>query len=124
MEIETEIEIEIEREKLMSQRQLPESFADLESYVAWALATERERNQKRLSSTMEELQAFYNALLPRMETIIEYLNQFPLDAMPADAQRLMDMTLSLAEVSTAVELFKQPTVPDGYDAARFVPLHK
>jgi hypothetical protein len=72
---------------------------------------------------MAELQAFYDAMLPRMEAVIAYLNQFPLDAMPADAQRLLSLTLSLAEVSTAVELFKQPSVADGYDASRFVALH-
>ena len=109
----------------MSERLLPEPFHDLEPFApAWTLATERERSGKRLSSTMEEIQAFYNALLPRMEAVIDYLNQFPLEAMPADARQLMYLTLSLAEVAPAVELFKQPSVTDGYDAARFVPMHK
>ncbi len=109
----------------MPEHLLPESFQDLEPFVAaWSLATEKERNRKRLSSSMEEIQAFYEAILPRMERVIAYLNQFPLDAMPVDAQRLLYLTFSLAEVSTAVELFKQPSVVDGYDAARFVPVHK
>lgn len=109
----------------MSERLLPELFQDLEPLApAWALATERERSGKRLSSTMAEIQAFYNTLLPRMDSVIDYLNQFPLENMPADAQRLMYLTLSLAEVAPAVELFKQPSVVDGYDAARFVPMHE
>ncbi len=109
----------------MSERLLPESFQDLEPVAAaWSLATERERNRKRLSSSMEEIQAFYAAILPRMEAVIAYLNQLPLDSMTVDAQRLMYLTLSLAEVAPAVELFKQPSVVDGYDAARFVPVHK
>jgi len=109
----------------MSERLLPESFQDLEPFAAvWSLATERERNRKRLSSSMEEIQAFYEALLPRLEAVIAYLNQLPLDSMTVDAQRLMYLTLSLAEVAPAVELFKQPGVVDGYDAARFVPIHK
>jgi len=108
----------------MSDRLLPEPFRDLEPFAGWALATEKERNRKRLASTMEEIQAFYDAILPRMEAVIAYLNQFPLDAMPADAQRLLSLTFSLAEISTAVELFKQPSVVDGYDASRFVALHK
>ena len=57
------------------------------------------------------------------DAVISYLDQFPLEALPADAQRLLYLTLSLAEVGTAVELFKQPSVPDGYDAARFVATH-
>ena len=73
---------------------------------------------------MEEIQTFYDALLPRMEAVIDYLNQFPLETLPADAQRLMYLTLSLAEVAPAVELFKQPSVTDGYDAARFVPMYE
>lgn len=109
----------------MSERLLPESFQDLEPFApAWALATERERSRQRLSSKIEEIQAFYNAVLPRMEAVIAYLNQFPLDSLPAAAQRLMYLTLSLAEVAPAVELFKQPSVVDGYDASRFVPVHE
>jgi len=108
----------------MPESLLPDAFQDLPPFAEWALATERERNRKRLSSSMEEIQVFYDAILPRMEAVIAYLNQFPLDAMPADAQRLLYLTFSLAEVSTAVELFKQPSVADGYDASRFVALHK
>ena len=108
----------------MPERQLPESFVDLEPFMGWSLATEGERQRKRLASTMAEIQAFYDAILPRMDAVIAYLDQFPLDALPADAQCLLHLTLSLAEVSTAVELFKQPSVPDGYDATRFIPTHK
>jgi len=108
----------------MSDHVFPEPFRDLEPLAGWALETEVERNRKRLASTMAEIQAFYDAMLPRMEAVIDYLNQFPLEAMPADAQRLLHLTFSLAEVSTAVELFKQPGVVDGYDARRFVAAHK
>jgi hypothetical protein len=108
----------------MPDRLLPDAFQDLEPFAAWALATETERKNKRLASTMEEIQAFYDAILPRMEAVITYLNQFPLDAMPAEAQRLLSLTLSLAEAAMAVELFKQPSVADGYDMTRFVPVHR
>lgn len=109
----------------MSKGLLPQQFGDLESFVsAWALVTERERNKKRLSSTMGEIQAFYNVILPRMEEILSYLNQFPLNQMPEDAQRLLYLALSLAEISPAVERYKQPSVPDGFDPARYVPIHE
>jgi hypothetical protein len=107
----------------MSERQLPEPFSDLEPYLAWSLPTEKERQHKRVSSTMGAIQAFYDAILPRMTAIIDYLGQFPLNAMPADAQRLLHLTFSLAEIAPAVEQFKQPSVADGYDATRFVPTH-
>ncbi len=64
----------------------------------------------------------YDTMLPRMETIMEHLNQFPLDQLPPDAERLFHMSLSLIEVSMAVELFKQPGVIHGFDVSRFVPI--
>ncbi|MGH7966501.1 MAG: hypothetical protein ACRERD_32525 [Candidatus Binatia bacterium] len=109
----------------MANHLLPEAFADLEGFAnGWALATETERSRKRQTSAMTEIQAFYDALLPRMDAIFAYLNQFPLEAMPGDAQRLLHLTLSLAEVAPAVELFKQPSVVDGYDIARGIPGHE
>ena len=98
---------------------LPEEFADLEPLAEhWALATETERNRRRLASPMSEVQALYDTLLPRMEAVLSYLGQFPLDNLPEDAERLFQLTLSLAEVATAVENFKQPSVVDGYDSTR------
>jgi hypothetical protein len=40
--------------------------------------------------------------------------------MPQDAQRLLFLTLSLAEVSIAVELFHEPKVTGGCNPALFV----
>ncbi len=106
----------------MANQMLPAPFADLEGFVgAWALATEAERSRKRKASTMAEIQAFYDAILPRMEAILSYLNQFPLEEMPEEGKRLLYLSLSLAEVASAVELFKQPTVPEGYDVTRLTP---
>ncbi|MBI3249935.1 MAG: hypothetical protein HYZ50_25855 [Deltaproteobacteria bacterium] len=98
---------------------LPDAFRDLEQWRAWSLATEQERSDQRQASTMKEIQAFYDALLVRAEAILSYVEQFPLDVMPEDAQRLFYLTLSLAEVAPAVELFGQPSVIDGYDIKRF-----
>ena len=108
----------------MPEQEFPAAFTDLEPFLAWSLTTEAERQRKRMSSSMQEIQAFYDAILPRMDAIIAYLDQFPLNTMPPDAQRLLQLTFSLAEIAAAVELFKQPTVADGYDASRFVPTHK
>lgn len=108
----------------MPKRLLPESFADLEDFAGlWALATETERSRKRQASTMEEIRAFYDAMLPRMEGILSYLNKLPLHEMPEEDQRLLHLTLSLAEIAPAVELFKQPSVVDGYDISRLIPVH-
>ena len=84
------------------------------------LPTSVERNRKRLASSMDEISALYNALLPRLEEILAYLDQFSLEEMPQDALRLLFLTLSLAEVSIGVELFHEPKVTGGCDPARFV----
>jgi hypothetical protein len=91
--------------------------------MAWSLATEQERSDKRQASTMTEIQAFYAAMLARMEEVLQYLEQFALDALPEDATRLFYLTLSLAEVAPAVEQFGQPSVVDGYDVKRLVTQH-
>ncbi len=99
---------------------IPEQFAGLAPLAeTWALATESERNERRRSSAMADLQAFYGAMLPRMDEIIAYLNQFPPDEMPAEAERLFYMALSFMEVSLAVELFGEPDESDVFEAARF-----
>ncbi len=109
----------------MPQGMLPDQFADLEPFVAdWSLTEERARNHKRLSSSMEELRTFYDAIFPRMETILAYLQQFPSDMMPEEVKRLFFLTLSLAEIAPAVELFEQPGVIDGFASTRFVPGHE
>jgi hypothetical protein len=91
---------------------LPAAFADLEPFTAWALATERERFAKRLSSTMDELQAFYDAAFPRLEEAIAYLDGFDLTALPEDATRLLWLCYSLINASFPVEVWRQPRVPD------------
>jgi hypothetical protein len=91
---------------------LPAEFADLEPYLEWDLATEPERYAKRLSSTMEQMQTFYDAAFPRLNDVIAYCDKFPLDDLPDDARTLMHMMQSLINVSFPIEAWKQPKVPD------------
>lgn len=95
----------------MSAALLPAEFADLEPWAAaWCLATEPERWAQRVRSSMDELQAFYDACFPRAEEAIAYCDRFPLDALPADAERLLQLLHSLLLVSYAVEVWRQPEV--------------
>jgi len=95
---------------------LPPEFADLEPFADWALATEPERYAKRLASTMDEMQAFYDAALPRLEDAASFLEQLPLDALPEDAARLLQLCYSLINVSFPIEAWRQPRVPDSGSA--------
>lgn len=106
----------------MSVRLLPAEFADLEPYLDWALATERERTAKRLASSMDDIKAFYETMSPRLEAVVAYINGFPLDALPPEAELLLHLSLSLMEVANAVEMFHAPGVVNGFDVARFTPV--
>jgi hypothetical protein len=96
---------------------LPEAFADLEPFAAWSLPTERERYAMRLASTMDQLQAFYDAAFPRLEEAIAYLDTFALTDLPEDATRLLWLCYSLVNASFPVEVWRQPRVPDSGAAA-------
>jgi hypothetical protein len=104
--------------------QLPDQFADLERFSDWGLPTERERNARRLASSMEEIREFYDAMVPRTEPILEYLDRFELGKLPEREQRLLNLTLALAEVANAVELYKNPAVIDGFDPKRLILIHE
>jgi hypothetical protein len=91
---------------------LPAAFADLEPYAEWALEFERDRYAKRLSSTMDELQAFYDAAFPRLDEAVSYVDQFELGVLPDDARRLLWLCYSLVNASFPVEVWRQARVPD------------
>ena len=97
----------------MAEALLPTEFSDLERFVAdWCLDSEPERYAKRLASTMDEIQEFYDAVMPRAEAAMQYLEKLPLDELPDDAQRLLKLLYSLILMSFPVEIWKQPRVPD------------
>jgi hypothetical protein len=91
---------------------LPDQFSELERFAGWAIATERARYEKRLASTMDELQEFYDAAFPCLEEAMAYLDAFALDELPDDARRLLWLFCSLVTVSFPVEVWRQPRVPD------------
>lgn len=97
---------------------LPAEFADLEPFAAtWCLSTEPERWARRLASTMEEMQAFYDACFPRAEDAIRHCDRFELHELPDDATRLLHLLSSLALVSYPVEVWRRP-LPIDIGAAR------
>lgn len=94
-------------------RLLPDVFADLEPFAAeWSLPTFNERYERRLASTMPEMQAFYDVAVPRIEPAIVYLDQFQMQDLPEDALRLFWLLCSVSVISFAVDVFKQPRIPD------------
>src|SRR3954469_16850753 len=97
---------------------LPEAYADLEPFADWALPTERERYDKRLASSMDELQAFYDAAFARLEGSVDYLKSVSLDDISDEDRNLLWVFESLVTVSFPVEVWHQPRVPES-GAAEF-----
>ncbi len=91
---------------------LPTEFALLEPFVHWCLETEAERYAKRLASSMDDLQAFYDAAFPLLEAATSYLERLDLNALPDDATHLLWLCYSLVNVSFPIEVWRQPRVPD------------
>ena len=92
---------------------LPEPFADLEPFAEkWCLETEAERYEARLRSTMKELQAFYDAGIPRGEEAQAYLDQFDLYDLPERELHLLRLLMALIVITFPVDAFLRPKVPD------------
>lgn len=103
---------------------LPEAFADLEPWTAWCLPTETQRNTRRVALPFEEISAFAEAVLPRVEAICAHIDANGAAEGPHDPEtlNLFHLLLSLAEVAPAIESYDpEVVVVDGYETRRFVP---
>ncbi|MGE3848883.1 MAG: hypothetical protein AB7I01_18545 [Gammaproteobacteria bacterium] len=98
---------------------LPPAFAALEPFVAgWAHATNAARLEKRMTSSMAEIEAFYQAILPLLETALQHLDGFALGELPAAEDTLYRLVLAAGEAAVAVEIYRAPTLPLAPDASR------
>jgi hypothetical protein len=91
---------------------LPATFADLEPFSDWVLPSEAGRYRKRIESSMDELQAFYDAAFPRLEAGTGYLQGVAIDDITDEDRNLLWLLSSLVTVSFPVEVWRQPRVPD------------
>jgi len=97
----------------MTGRLLPEQFSELEPFAPeWSLPTEPDRYAKRLASSMTELQAFYDAMFPRLEEALSYCDHYSLDDLPEEVLNLMRLLYSHVAVSFSVEAWGQSRIPD------------
>jgi hypothetical protein len=99
---------------------LPAAFAALQPYVEdWALPDENARFRKRIAASMEELREFYDAILPHMEAVMQYLRRCPVQGLPPADEALLRLALAYAEVSRVFEVWQQQDVrADFFDPAR------
>lgn len=103
---------------------LPEPFRALERFAeTWALPTSGQRLHKRMNSSMDEIRAFYDAMLPVAERALAHLDEFDLDTMPAAETRLYHLMLACAEAALAVEVYHAPRLPLAPSESRFKVTH-
>jgi hypothetical protein len=99
-------------------RLLPSGFEELERYVTdWDVPSVSERYLRRKSSTQQQLEEFYHAVLPRIDDILAHLDHFDIYALPEPERKLYRVLCGLCESSAAVELIGAPFLapPDGHD---------
>lgn len=92
---------------------LPGGFERLQELVAdWIHETEHGRREKRATSPMSELQAFYDLVGPMTVQIAQHLDEFPIDRPLPDPQRaLFRLGQMYTEVAWAVEFVGEPEEP-------------
>ena len=71
----------------------------------------------RLATPMPEIQAFYDAVKPRADAVMDYCDQFPYRDLPEAALNLLYLLYSMIMVSFPVEAWGQQRVPDSGSAS-------
>ena len=93
----------------------PSEFADLEPFAADVVPADRSASGSRsgMASTMDEMQAFYDAFFPRAEEAIAYCDQFPLDDLPRGrSNAAAAAVLARSWCRSRSKRWRQPHVPD------------
>lgn len=104
---------------------LPPAFGSLNELVQeWVLPTEKARMHKRYESAYEDLQAFYNRVVPLLPQILDYLKDIKPREMSESDRALLGLTLTLAEVSIAVEKIKGVRSDTTYAGERLEFVHE
>lgn len=108
---------------------LPAAFADLMPHIEWALPTETQRLRKREHATQDEIRAFYDAMLARIDDILACFDAADDAARAgqpetAETRTLYLLMLAFADASLSVELHRSPSVPDGMPWDVWKPEHE
>lgn len=99
---------------------LPPAFSELSDLLAgWALTDATARLEKRLTTPVAEIRAFYDRMLPRAAEALAFLSQKQLGALAPAEEALLKLMLSLAEMGPAIEWYGTGAYPDAFDARRF-----
>ena len=90
-------------------------FAELSPFLAeWGLPHSAERVARRAGGSMKEIHAFHEAMLPRLEEVINYLNNFAVAEIPTDDMALAYAALAMCEIDNPVR-WGEVNLSSGYD---------
>ncbi len=85
---------------------LPVGFEPLAPFVReWGGLDEVGVVKKRLSSSIEDLEAFYEAGRPLFPAILAYMKARPVGSLSANESTLFSLALALVEVSFTFEVY-------------------
>ncbi|MBC2660335.1 hypothetical protein H7F50_01095 [Novosphingobium flavum] len=83
---------------------LPADFADLEPFVPdWTPTTSAGRAARRSAAPAPALAAFHDAMAPRLDAALAWLDARPLADLDPAGRNLLGLCLMLAHVALAVE---------------------
>ncbi len=89
-------------------------FSELSPFLAdWGLPTSAERVARRTGSTIAQMRAFHEAMLPRLEEVINYLNNFAVADIPTNDMALA-YALAMCEIDNPVR-WGEVNLSSGYD---------
>lgn len=100
----------------MTTRTLPAPFSDLAPFVDdWALPTEKKRFERLHTVSLAELRRFYDAMLPRMDAVLDHLDQFDADQLPDAERTLFELAMTFSETAHPIDLgWKDVDFDDAY----------
>ncbi len=91
---------------------LPPGFEALEVFVPrWAMATTEGRLRARAEASMDEIRAFYDAMLPLADAAMNHVDAYGLADLSPERTCLAALVLSLAQAAVAVEIHGAPRAP-------------
>lgn len=92
----------------MMNSQLPSGFEALESFVAkWAMDGSVARANMRRASSTTDKQEFYDVAKDHLPSALALLDLKPVDQLDRAERSLLNLMLSLAHVSLAVEIQRE-----------------
>lgn len=102
---------------------LPAQFSELEPYLGWALPGDEERARRRMASTVEEITAMYQAVLPHFPAIMAHLGTVDPRTMSDEDRSLLCLVVAFVESADSVEYYAPTGLLGPDDLLRFKAAH-